>query len=138
MQSLGQTVNAAVREFVSSRAGNRCEYCQRSQADASIPFEIEHIIARKHHGPTVDTNLCLACVDCNQFKGSNIAGLDPVTGELTRLYHPRIDIWDEHFRWDRFHLVGLTSVGRTTVDVLKINEPERIALREYVASQSSD
>lgn len=117
------------------RAGDRCEYCQRRQCESSIPFELEHIIARKHRGLSREENLCLACIDCNQFKGPNIAGLDPLSDELTRLFHPRTDTWEEHFRWDRFRLTGLTAIGRTTIDVLNINEPERVALREFMANQ---
>lgn len=129
-------MNVALRQQIVAQAGNRCEYCQRSQGDSSIPLEIEHVIARQHRGLTELQNLCLACADCNQFKGPNIAGLDPSSGELTRLFHPRIDIWEEHFRWDQFQLTGLTSIGRTTVYVLNINEPERVALRKYIAAQS--
>jgi hypothetical protein len=37
---------------------------------------------------------------CNTRKGPNLSGLDPQTGELTRLFHPRQDRWQDHFRWE--------------------------------------
>jgi hypothetical protein len=34
------------------RAGSRCEYCHVSQAFYCVPFQIDHIIAEQHGGPT--------------------------------------------------------------------------------------
>ena len=77
-------------------------------------------------------NLALSCSGCNLYKASNIAGLDHETGRLTRLFHPRTDVWDEHFAWEGSVLVGKTSIGRTTVEVLNINHPERVRLRKLL------
>lgn len=52
-------------------------------------FSVDHIVARQHGGPTVLENLALACLHCNRHKGPNIAGTDPSTGEIVRLFHPR-------------------------------------------------
>jgi hypothetical protein len=50
--------------------------------------------------------LALSCFYCNSAKGANIAGRDPETGQLTRLYHPRVDAWHEHFSWSAETLVA--------------------------------
>ena len=92
-------------------------------------MEIDHIIARKHRGCTVAGNLALACYYCNVYKGPNLTGRDPVTGKLTRLYHPRRHKWDFHFRFDE-HRIGRTAIGRTTIDVLRMNHPQFVALRD--------
>lgn len=94
-----------------------------------LPFEIDHIIARKHGGATSGDNLALACFSCNNHKGPNIAGIDPRTGRIVRLYHPRRHRWQRHFRWDGPRLAGLTSIGRGTVEVLAMNLPHRVDLR---------
>jgi hypothetical protein len=65
-------------------------------------------------------------------KGPNLAGIDPLTGELTRLFCPRRDEWNEHFAWQGPELVGRTAIGRTTVDVLNINLPERLEHRRLL------
>ena len=117
---------------VRSRAGNRCEYCQLPQAYDPIPFHIEHVIAKKHRGRTLASNLALSCAGCNLSKSSNIAGIDERTGGLTRLFNPRIDVWAEHFTWHGAVLVGTTPIGRTTVMVLDINHPERVRLRRIL------
>jgi hypothetical protein len=54
-----------------------------------LPFQVDHSIARKHGGRASENNLALACFYCNSFKGPNIAGLDPDTGEVVRLFHRR-------------------------------------------------
>jgi len=94
-----------------------------------LPFQIEHIIPRKHHGPDTMENLALACFACNNHKGCNLTGLDGESGRITRLFHPRRDDWNEHFRWEGPRLVGRTAIGRVTADVLAISLPYRVELR---------
>jgi hypothetical protein len=122
-------MDAALQRLVRDRAGSRCEYCRLPQIGSRASFEIDHITARKHHGRTVAGNLALSCVYCNAFKGPNLSGLDPATGKLTRLYHPRRHKWVYHFRFQGSTLIGRTAIGRTTIDVLHMNHPEIIALR---------
>ncbi len=90
---------------------------------------MDHIIAEKHHGPTTAENLAWACFSCNLHKGPNIAGIDPVTGKLTPLFHPREHVWAAHFEWQGPWLRGRTAIGRTTVVVLEINTADGIAVR---------
>jgi len=68
-------------------------------------------------------------------KGPNIAGLDPLTGALTRLFHPRSDVWAEHFVWEGAFLRGTTGVGRTTIAVLNINDPDSVAVRRALKAE---
>ncbi len=115
---------------IRQRAGHACEYCLVPQsAYASSVFPIDHVIARQHGGPTVLSNLANSCLHCNSHKGPNIAGIDPVTGKLTKLFHPRRHKWGKHFRWNGPFLEGLTAVGRTTIVVLAMNDPEAVEVR---------
>jgi len=54
-------MDAALVRLVWQRAGGCCEYCQLSQEWDDRPFEIDHIISKKHQGPTVAGNLALSC-----------------------------------------------------------------------------
>lgn len=110
-------------DFIRARAGGACEYCRLPESVYPGLYVTEHVIARQHGGPDRDDNLAYACCRCNLHKGPNIAGLDPETGELTRLFHPRTDRWDDHFDWSAHILVGRTPVGRTTIRVLAMNDP---------------
>ncbi|WP_390845292.1 HNH endonuclease [Anatilimnocola floriformis] len=129
------TVPSVLARLVRDRAGSRCEYCQFPQAFSSIPFEIDHVIARKHHGLTEAENLALSCFFCNSAKGPNIAGVDPESGAIVPLYHPRRESWSVHFRWKGAELIGLTPAGRATIDVLSINEPNFLILRESLLAE---
>lgn len=126
-------IDAATRRLVRARAAECCEYCQLQQQDSPlIALQIEHIIPRKHDGDDSPDNLALACADCNLRKGSDLAGLDSVSQALTPLFHPRRDQWSDHFRWDGIRIVGMTPIGRTTVQVLAMNSPARLRVRRHL------
>jgi len=127
----------ALAELVWTRAGAACEYCGMPQSLSAITFEIDHIIARKHNGPTEESNLCLSCFYCNSYKGSNIAGINAATGEVLRLFHPRRDAWSVHFRWNGTSLVELTDIGAVTITVLEINHPDTVIMRDVFAEEGA-
>ncbi|HSI34400.1 MAG: HNH endonuclease [Phycisphaerae bacterium] len=118
-----------IERLVRERAGGRCEYCRLSEAIAPVAHVVDHVRARQHHGLTELPNLALACVFCNRFKGPNLSGVDPKSDAITRLYDPRVDVWEEHFAMIAGRVVGVTSIGRATVDVLQMNDGLRVALR---------
>jgi hypothetical protein len=122
---------------VRQRAGRACEYCRLPDAYHPGPFEVEHIIAQQHGGPSALGNLAYACLHCNRHKGSNLAGIDRLTSRtrLVRLFNPRRHKWRRHFRWDGPYLVGRTPIGRVTVVVLAMNDPVRVALREELIEE---
>jgi hypothetical protein len=76
-------IDPAIRELVRLRAAGICEYCRISERFTLAEHEIDHVIAVRHGGRTVEENLALCCAVCNRFKGSDIASLDPETGHLT-------------------------------------------------------
>jgi hypothetical protein len=128
-------MNRATEELVRTRAGNRCEYCQLAQAQYPLRFEIDHVIAEQHGGREVSENLALSCPKCNRHKGPNLTGIDGQSGAVAELFHPRRQVWQEHFRWSGPVLVGMTATGRATVAVLNINDPVRITLRQLLIDE---
>jgi hypothetical protein len=128
-------MDRSLEQLVWQRAQSACEYCRVPQQYDELTFEIDHIIALKHGGRTVASNLALACFACNNHKGPNIAGLDPLTKKLTPLFNPRRHKWARHFRWDGPLLVGCSPVGRTTVAVLEINLPHRVQFRSELIEE---
>lgn len=128
-------VDAALTSEVRRRANGVCEYCRMPQSAQRVHFSIDHILARKHGGATDLGNLALCCLNCNCHKGPNVAGIDPLTGQLTPLFNPRREDWAEHFSWRGAELVGLTAVGRTTVEVLVINDPGYVSLRASLIAE---
>jgi HNH endonuclease len=123
-------VTAQDRRDVRLAAGFRCEYCQMHEAwEPFFSYHTEHIIARQHGGTDDRSNLALACHHCNLIKGPNLSSLDPDSAELTPLFHPRKQVWSEHFVHQDGRLFGLTPEGRTTVFLLQMNAPHRVELR---------
>jgi hypothetical protein len=123
-------ISAALRQAIIERADGCCEYCLVRTKEVLLPHQPDHIIAEQHGGETTFDNLALACIHCNRNKGPNIASLDSETGQLTPLFNPRRDIWGEHFALDKAYIRPLTPVGRVTVRLLKLNDPERIRVRQ--------
>jgi hypothetical protein len=126
-------IAAALRQRVRRRARYRCEYCLLSEEDAFLVHEPDHIIAEKHGGETASENLALSCFDCNRFKGSDIASLDPKNRKLVRLFNPRTDDWSEHFHVDDGRILPLTNVARATERLLKLNLFARVEIRATLA-----
>lgn len=128
------TVSQSQKKAVHERANNCCEYCRLSASSGSVPFHVDHIIPRKHDGSDENENLCLACYQCNAFKSHDLTGFDPHTGEITPLYHPRQQNWNEHFSIQSdMQIIGITAIGRTSIRVLRINDPDRIESRQVLS-----
>lgn len=110
--------------LVSLRAGRRCEYCHAPQLLVGQSFHFDHIKPFSTGGKTNAENLCFACAHCNTAKSDDTEGADPKTGKTIRLFNPRIDDWERHFRWsdDRKELIGRTAISRATIAKLKMND----------------
>jgi len=93
-------VASALRQQVSADARHRCGYCPTREALVGTLMEIEHIEPEAMGGPTVRENLWLACSTCNGHKASRITAVDPTSGETVRLFNPRRQHWDDHFKWN--------------------------------------
>jgi hypothetical protein len=122
------------RKAVAVRAGFRCEYCWSQLRFSPDPFSVEHIIPRATHGTDEMANLALACQGCNGCKYVSTEAIDPVTGRAAPLYNPRRHHWTEHFAWsdDCAHILGLTPIGRATVERLQLNREGVVALRRVL------
>ncbi|MBX9792353.1 MAG: HNH endonuclease [Pirellulales bacterium] len=120
---------ADMRDKVVHRANGRCEYCRLPQAILSVRFHVEHVVPRIHGGTDSLENLALACPRCNCYKGPNLTSRDPLTGNVTRLFDPRRQNWQDHFRSIDDNLVGITDVGHATIHLLRMNDEHRLRLR---------
>lgn len=124
------TVSDDVREVVQRRAQDVCEYCRHPQSASVVPHQVDHIIGRQHRGSDDAANLCFCCIRCNLKKGPNIASIDPETGQVVALYHPRRSVWREHFAVAADGTIsGLTAEGRATALLMDMNDEDRLRLR---------
>ncbi len=68
----------------------------------------------------------------NRYKATRQTAIDPNTQEEVKLFHPQQQLWIDHFTWseDATEIVGLTSVGRSTISALKMNRPQLTCVRK--------
>ncbi len=123
-------MDAATRRLVQKRAGHRCEYCHIHEGDEPYAFHLERIVPKKHGGSDRALNLAWSCHSCNLAKGANLSGR--VRGRIVALFDPRRQNWTRHFRWHGAVLAGKPKCGQATVQVLNMNDDDRVKLRQIL------
>ncbi|MBI1927939.1 HNH endonuclease [Candidatus Poribacteria bacterium] len=120
-----------IQNEVRRLANDLCEYCHASEKLQYVRFTVDHVIPLGKGGMDTLDNLALACFDCNRRKSDKFTALDPVTGEEVLLFNPRLDSWNTHFIWsaDGLFIVGLTPMGRATIEVLQFNRERVLNIR---------
>jgi HNH endonuclease len=121
-------ITTGEQQTIIDRAKRRCEYCQCPMDYSPQPFVCEHITPVAKGGKTSLENLALACGGCNGSKYTKQEAIDPHSSESVSLFHPRQEIWLEHFSWstDGLEIIGITATGRATAKALNLN---RLAVR---------
>jgi hypothetical protein len=127
-------ISPSLKQAASQRAGGYCESCTAPDRISPSPFAAEHILPEGQGGDTNLDNLAWSCRGCNNHKYTRTEDLDPETGILAPLYHPRKQVWSEHFAWsaDLTVPVGITPFGRATIEALKLNRNSLINLRRLL------
>ena len=128
-------VPEARRRQAAERAEAICEYCLIHEDDTHLGCEVDHIVSEKHGGQTMAENLAYACFYCNRHKGSNVASIDPISGELVRLFNPRMDKWSDHFQLQGGRVEWKSRIGEATARLLGFNALERILERELLRAE---
>jgi hypothetical protein len=131
---MAERVTRRLRQQVFQRAKGCCEYCRSQALYTTEAFEVEHILPTIRNGPTTLENLALACSACNGHKYDKIEAIDPLTQQAVPLFHPRRDVWSEHFAWshDTTQVLGQTPTGRATAALLHMNSPNLINWRRVM------
>jgi hypothetical protein len=115
----------SLRQRVIADSRQQCAYCHTLTAITGASLVLDHIVPEASGGQTVWDNLCVACHSCNEFKGAQVEAQDPLTSLRMPLFHPRRQLWRNHFCWsdDGSSIIGLTPIGRATVVALNLNHP---------------
>jgi hypothetical protein len=123
-------IPAEMRRLVVGRAHRRCEYSLIHEDDTYFGCEVDHVVSEKHGGPTVVENLAYACLVCNRNQGSDLGSILVPGGDLIRFFHPRTDVWSDHFSLDGVVIKPLTAIGQVTERIFRFNAIERLMERE--------
>jgi HNH endonuclease len=118
------TISIATRLRIRQRANFLCEYCRSSEEASTALFTLDHLYPQSLGGTDNEDNLALACHRCNGRRYNFIEALDPETQTVVPLFNPRQNQWLEHFIWsaDGQKILGLTPIGRATIDRLDVND----------------
>jgi len=130
---MANDVSDQLRPEIAERAYHVCEYCLIHEDDTFWGCQIDHIVSRKHKGPTEPENLAWACATCNNNKGTDLGALSGVTPRLRRLFHPRKDRWATCFLLNGVRIDPVNAVGEGTLKLLQINGETRVREREVLA-----
>ena len=119
---------SVVKQFKS-----RCAYCQTQQQISGVRLTVDHIVPESLGGKTENSNLSLACWDCNLYKAARVAAFDDVTQRAVRLFHPQKQLWIEHFSWspDGLLVIDKTAAGRVSILALRMNRAELTISRRF-------
>ena len=127
-------ITTLLKKTIVERAKGCCEYCHSQAKFPTQAFSVEHIKPQSKGGKTTQDNLALACQGCNNHKYNKTEIYDKLTDQLILLYHPRQQNWHEHFSWneDFTLIIGLTAIGRVTVEALQLNRQGLVNLRRVL------
>ena len=130
---MARWISAELRQTIADRAKLLCEYCLIAEQDTFYGCEVDHIISLKHGGSSESENLAYACALCNRAKGSDVGSISS-SGEFTRFFNPRTDLWAEHFRLEGASIEPLTQIGEVTGRIFGFNDSARFHEREQMIS----
>ena len=127
-------ITKKTKRQIMERAEGFCEYCKSPSIYSTEPFCIDHIIPKSKGGTDEIENLCFSCYGCNSHKYNKTESFDTATNNKIPLYNPRKDIWKENFAWSEstLQIIGITPIGRATINALKINRPNIQNLRKLL------
>lgn len=125
-------ISESLRLSVVNKFQSRCAYCQTQQQISGVRLTVDHIIPESLGGVTEESNLCLACWDCNLYKAARIAIYDKFEQQAIRLFHPQNQLWPDHFEWndDGLLIVEKTVTGRVSISALRMNRLELTSSRK--------
>ncbi len=128
---MSQYISENLRNQIADNDKGQCCYCKTNAANSGIPMTHDHIKPISKSGENTFENICLACRSCNEFKSDLVEAIDPLSGEITSLFNPRIQKWSDHFVWssDATRIEGLTTIGRATITCLRMNNSVIIVAR---------
>ena len=131
---MSKSISVKTRRLVVERARGLCEYCRTPERYSTVSFAVEHIVPQSNGGESSLENLALSCQECNNHKYTKTHVYDATAGDSIPLFHPRQHRWSTHFMWndDFTLLVGVSPIGRATIETLQLNRSGVVNLRRVL------
>ncbi len=115
-----------IKKALLEMSSGKCCYCECKVDEESTYMEVEHFSPKKKYKEKVVewVNLLPSCKRCNINKGEH----DPIAEPIV---HPVQDEPKDHLELRAYRFYGKTSPGKTLVEVVKLNERDRLQLKRY-------
>ena len=128
---MAEYIPLKIKKLILAASHGYCEYCWSPSEYTSAIYHFDHILPVVNGGKSFFLNLAYSCNACNSYKSDKIQYLDSVTQQICSLYHPRTDLWTDHFQWspDFLRMEGISPTGRATIELLRVNRPQVMNLR---------
>lgn len=123
-----------IKEPLLSSSYGKCSYCECDLTEESKYMEVEHFEDKKHNPDKVVEweNLLPSCKKCNGSKSTHNVISDPIL-------NPYVQDPKEHLAIRLFRMRGLTQIGKNSIDVVGLNNQERLVLKRFeIGSQVAD
>jgi len=107
-------------------SSGKCCYCECKINEESKYMEVEHYRCKDIYEDEVLlwSNLLPSCKRCNGTKHNHDTGVEPII-------HPVNDDPRNHLELKAYRFYGRTLIGKTTVEVINLNERERLQRKRF-------
>jgi uncharacterized protein (TIGR02646 family) len=117
---------AYIRKRLSEMSHGKCAYCETKIDEESKFLEVEHFFCKAIHDDLVVewSNLLPACKRCNVAKSDHDVCVSPIV-------NPSMDDPRVHLYFDAYRVRAKTAAGRSTIDVLNLNDRMRLVRSRF-------
>lgn len=115
-----------IKDALMLMSNNKCVYCETKLDNPGIYVEVEHFYHKNKYKEKVLewTNLLPACKRCNGTKNDHDVGIEPII-------NPCEDNPQEHLYLKRYRFRDKDILGKSTIDVLNLNERDKLVKARF-------
>lgn len=117
-----------IKQHLLAMSHGKCAYCETIIEEESKYLEVEHFRDKSDFPELVVewSNLLPACKRCNGKKHAHNIETEGM------IIDPTVDTPREHLYLNNFRLRPKTELGRSTVDVVYLNDTDRLVQRRFI------
>ena len=137
-----------LRRDMYNKQNKRCAFCRIHVPSSCVPMHREHIVYKDMHPQWMfhPENLCIACPNCNSWKGTTEVLANPhtstypTTSDGFKIIHPLYDKYSDHIELiDEILYKGKTYKGTFTINTCHLYRvdlaEERVDIKMYAKNK---
>ncbi|MCS3432906.1 hypothetical protein [Klebsiella sp. BIGb0407] len=122
-----------IKEQLINSSNGKCVYCESNISEESKYMEVEHFKCKDLYPEDVVTwsNLLASCKRCNGIKSNHDVCSEPII-------NPYSDNPNKHLKLKIARFKAIDTLGKNTIDVLQLNDFQRLVRRRGILVLSLD